>query len=433
MGKQSGIDAAWETLFARHDILTHIRANGTFSITSAQINQVKEARLMAKFDRSAQLPQIFRRNQLSILPVSRGGYVLGPFETHREVSYADVRPRPVPIPDLETLSCTDLYSEAAALLFCHNSGIFRDLLGSDRVYQTVGGRMASGCFDFRINNTLNPAAPFRLSVCNAQVEIDGGYESPDVFCLVEAKNMAVGELLIRQLYYPYRLWCSKIRKPVVPVFLVCSNDLFHLFRYRFLDDEDYNSLSLVNHTAYTFSDQSITISDVRELWQRTRPDPEPHVPFPQADTFARVVDLLGVLHERPLDRDEVTLKYEFDPRQTDYYVTACQYLGLTERFQTEAGPGLRLTEEARRIMALPWRQKYLALMACILRRPVFHRAFGRALQLGDVPNRDLIIRMMLESGLPLNGTTMNRRASTVRGWVGWMLAQCGEGMQLSLL
>lgn len=434
MARISGIDAAWETLFQQHHILERIQEQGLFHISSRDINQVKEARLMAKFDQSAQLPLIFRKHGLSILPVSRGEYVVGPMETHREVVYADVRPKPVPVPDLETLDCTNLYSEAASLLFCLNSGIFQDLLGSQRIYPTVSGRMASGCFDFRINNTRTPGRPFSLSVRNAQVEIDGGYESPDALCLCEAKNVAAGELLIRQLYYPYRLWRSRIRKPVVPVFLVYSNDLFHLFRYTFADEGDYNSLTLAEHRAYTFADQSITVADLRELWQHTIPEAEPPIPFPQANTFARVVDLLSVLHERPLSQDEVTLKYEFDPRQTDYYITACRYLGLAERCQEETlGHAVRLTEEARRIMALGWRQKYLALMGCILRRPVFHRAFGRALQLGDAPNVEYIVRLMLEHGIPLNGGTPARRASTVRGWIGWMLAQCGAGAQVSLL
>ena len=53
MPKKSGIDTAWEILFERHHILERIAEEGRFVITSAEINTVKEARLMAKFDRSA--------------------------------------------------------------------------------------------------------------------------------------------------------------------------------------------------------------------------------------------------------------------------------------------------------------------------------------------------------------------------------------------
>ena len=142
---------------------------------------------------------------------------------------------------------------------------------------------------------------------------------------------------------------------------------------------------------------------------------------------------MGVLWEQDLTRDEITLKYEFDPRQTDYYVTACQYLGLVERFQDgEGNPGCRLTSDARRILALPYREKYLGLMEVILKRPVFRRAFASALNCGRIPNQNQIVRYMLEENLPLNETTRIRRSSTVRGWIGWMLSQCGQGEQLVL-
>ena len=147
MSRPTGIDEAWELLFRRHCILERIAAAGSFSISSAEINQVKEARLMAKFDRSAQLPRIFRAHRLSILPVSRGGYLIAPFRTHQAVEYGAVRPRVLPDPGLETLDGTNLYSEAASLLYCYNGGVFHDLLNTSALAFTVNGRMASGAFD----------------------------------------------------------------------------------------------------------------------------------------------------------------------------------------------------------------------------------------------------------------------------------------------
>ena len=432
MAKKSGIDTAWEILFDRHHILDEIGDKGRFTISSAAINTVKEARLMAKFDRSAQLPQIFRQHRLSILPTSRGEYVIGPFRTHREVVYSDERPRVLPYPPLQTLDPTNLYSEASALLFCYNSGVFSDLLGSDRVNFTVNGRMSSGAFSFRIEDSRG-AGEHRIDVSHAQVEIDAGYETPECFCICEAKNMASEELLIRQLYYPYRLWRSRIAKSVVPVFLAVSNDLFHLLRYRFVREEDYNSLELVSHTVYTFGSQDITLSDLEQLWRRTRPVPEPRRhPFPQANSFARVVDLLGVLYERPLSRDEVTLKYEFDPRQTDYYVAACEYLGLAERWQEAGSAGVRLTPLGQDLLSRSYREKYLGLMGQVLSFPVFHQALGLTLRHGAVPNKNLVVRLMLQAGLTIGENTMDRRASTVRGWIGWMLGQCSQAEQLTL-
>ncbi len=433
MSRTAGLDAAWRELFRRHRILERIEEEGRFSITAAAINEVREARLMAKFDRSAQLPPVFREHGLSILPDSRGSYVIGPFLTHRPVRYDPVRPKRLASLGLETLDESNLYSEAAVLLACCHGGLFEDLLG-EKCAHTIGGRMGSGDFSFRIANTRAPNRPFTLDVHNAQVEIDAGYESRSALLLCECKNMASEELLIRQLYYPYRLWRGKVRKPVIPLFLACSNDVFHAFLCRFEDDGDYNSLALVRHGAYTFAAQGLELADAEALWRRAVPGPEPAaIPFPQANSFARVVDLLGVLWERELTRDEVTMQYEFDPRQTDYYISACQYLGLAERGRDgEGNPVCRLTEQARRILGRPYREKQLGLMEAVLRRPVFHRAFGLALRCGGVPGQGAVARVMREENLPLNQRTLDRRASTVRGWIGWLLEQCGAEDQLTL-
>lgn len=50
--------------FEKYKVLDNVAKSGHFEIESAQINKVKEIRLMAK-------PAIFREHQLSILPISR--------------------------------------------------------------------------------------------------------------------------------------------------------------------------------------------------------------------------------------------------------------------------------------------------------------------------------------------------------------------------
>ena len=139
-------------------------------------------------------------------------------------------------------------------------------------------------------------------------------------------------------------------------------------------------------------------------------------------SFPRVLDLLSVLHEAELNRSEVTMKYEFDPRQTTYYVSACKYLGLVEHFFTGAnGQKYRLTEEARNIMSLPYKKKHLALIKKILERPVFHKAFSIFINTKKRPNKSEICQIMASSNLPIGGQTLGRRASTVLGWLDWMI------------
>jgi hypothetical protein len=262
---------------------------------------------------------------LSILPISRGEYIIGNFKTHENIIYPRTKPTPVNIPNLETIDHTNLYSEASALLFAYNSGIINSILNSDEIHYTVNGKMSSGCFDYFIKNksTLQ-----NIFVQNAQVEIDAGYEFPNGFCIIEAKNIAIDEILIRQLYYPYRLWTAKISKPVIPILMVFSNDVFHFFQYNFTEINNYNSLKLVSYKSYTFANEMITLDEIIDIWKSVKKPIEPMTTFPQADSFSRIVDLLSVLFEKELTREEITILYEFDQRQTDYYITACVYLGL---------------------------------------------------------------------------------------------------------
>jgi len=415
------IERAWETLFDKHDIVGKVAHEGSFRISSSEINTVKEARLMAKFDHSSQLPEIFQKNKLSILPITRGEYIIGSFATHKRVVYPAVKPTPVEIPDLQTLNYTNLYSEASALLFAYNSGIIKDIMGSTNVAFTVNGRMSSGNFDYAIENTLSIGTTNKISVQNAQIEIDAGYESPDAFCICEAKNVAAEEILIRQLYYPYRLWTKKISKPIIPLFLVFSNDIFHAFIYEFEDIYCYNSLKLLEHRAYTFADEEVSLNEIVDMWKHINVIKEPQITFPQANSFERMADLLSVLADGGLTRDEVTLKYEFDARQTNYYISACEYLGLIERgHNTEGEREYRLSSDAQRIMALQYKHKIMALIKKILERPVFHKAFGMALKIGAVPDKIAICQIMDESRLSINQTTIGRRSSTVRGWLDWI-------------
>lgn len=427
-GNGISVAKAWEELFERHDIVNKVRENGCFRITSTEINTLKEARLMARFDQSSKLPDVFKDNNLSILPVSRGDYLIGPFKTHHKVEYDEVEYIPVQVPNLETLDYTNLYSESSALLFAYNSGIVNDILESiSKVYFTVNGRMGSGNFEFSIDSNLG-GEPMNVSVMNSQIEIDAGYETDDFFCIFEAKNVAAEELIIRQLYYPYRLWRSKISKPVIPVFLVFTNDVFHAFIYRFTDENHYNSIELIGHKAYTFANQSILRSDVDAIINKLTVRNEPYeIPFPQANSFERIVDLLSILFDSELTTDEVTNKYVFDVRQTDYYITACVYLGLVKRVTAEGGETkYQLTIDAHEIMKKNFRDKYLGLIQRILEFPVFNDIYKKSINSGYVPTINEIVMVMKYHKVPLGDETLIRRASTVKGWVTWILNQFDE-------
>ncbi|MGD1699741.1 type II restriction enzyme [Dapis sp. BLCC M229] len=413
-------DDAWEKLFERYQILEEVNKNGYFKIEASQINQERESRLMAKFDHIVNLPKIFRDNNLSILPLSRYQYIIGHFHTHLPVKYnLEIKTIPWQFPrEIETIDYTNLYSESSALLCASNIGIIDDLVDSKTKF-TVSGRMSTGIFDFYIKNSINKQS-YSINVTNSQCEIDAGFETDNYFILIEAKNYKVEDFLIRQLYYPYRLWSKKISKKVVPVLMTYSNDIFSFFIYEFVDISDYNSITLVEQKNYEIASEEIQRSEVELLLTQIQIIPEPpKIPFPQADKFDRLIDLISLLLENDLTPNEITENYQFDKRQTDYYTSAGKYLGLIEK----QGKIFTLTDEAKDILCQPHQPKYFRLITKILQHEVFNQAFKLSLETGDIPAKEQIIKIMSESNLKITNTTIDRRASTVKGWIYWIWSQ----------
>lgn len=263
--KKTKNDKAWEFLFEEHDILEEISRCGFFEIDSVQINKVRESRLMAKFDHHVNLPLIFKKNQISILPISRSRYVLGRFDTYFKVKYkSELEATSIDFPEgVESLNSTDLYSENSALSCAFNTGIIDDLVGEKTLY-TISGRMSTNSFDFKISDFVHNR--YSINVKNSQCEVDAGFESENYLLLVEAKNYLVDDFLIRQLYYPYRLWSAKVNKKVVPVLMTYSNDVFSFFVYSFEDNSNYNSLTLVEQKNYVIGSEQIQLDDINRVF-----------------------------------------------------------------------------------------------------------------------------------------------------------------------
>jgi hypothetical protein len=415
-------DVAWEKIFFKYNVLNKIENEGFFEIKSEQINEFRESRLMAKFDHEINLPNIFKDNRLSILPISRSSYVIGSFQTYEKITYQNKEPIIVEPLDYQSIEHTNLYSENSSLLYAFNSGIISDLVGED-VALTLTGRMSSSNFYFEILNSVK-GNTFPINVQNAQIEIDAGFEGDSSLVLVEAKNTQVDDFLIRQVYYPYRLWENKVDKDIINVFMTYSNDIFSFFLYEFEDKNNYNSLKLLKQLDYMVTTEEIELKDIAEIFQYVKICDEPDVPFPQADKFERVVDLLGLLYERDLTREEITANYEFDVRQTSYYTDAGKYLGLIDKYNDKATREITyfLTDTGKNILKQKYDRKYLALIERILEHEIFNYVFEVSLDEGIVPKISQIKEMMYEKkmGDKYGDAVINRRAQTIRSWINWI-------------
>lgn len=398
-----------------------LERRGYFYIGARELEQLsgRQPRLMAKHDFSTSRPWIFQRLRLGIVPVSRSEYLVGRFNLYErfpETQRGEVRTLELPA-GLDTLSLEAVSSEAVALNGASASGMLEDFLGCVPLQATVAGRMSTHGLKVRL-----PDLGVDVAVDRAQMEIDGGFESLEHLVLVEAKNHLSEDFNIRQLYFPYRRFQQRLAKDVVPVYLVYSNGIFHLYRYEFRDPADFRSISLVDSARYALSSSHLDAQAALDIVRAVAPEPEPAVPFPQANSFERVVNLLELIALQPLSKAEITQRYDFDPRQADYYANAARYLGLAEPVEDTWEP----TERGRRVIEQPQRDaRNAALIRALAARRVFREVLELSLARGAVASTAEICAAM--DGLGLSLATSRRRASTVARWTQWVLDTVAEG------
>ncbi len=203
-----------------------------------------------------------------------------------------------------------------------------------------------------------------------------------------------------------------------------SNDKFSFFLYEFRSKNNYNSLQLIKQVDYVIASDEISLADIVAIYEKKEALPDTKgIPFPQADNFERIVDLLGLLYETDLTKDEITSNYEFDPRQTQYYTAAGRYLGLIDKYSdgVTKETTYSLTDIGRAILGKSYKAKYLALAEKIMEHAVFRDVFSLCLDKSDVIDIS-DIKVIMQDQLDYSSYTLERRARTVRGWIYWIFS-----------
>lgn len=416
MGKN---DVAWENIFAKYNILEIIKNIGYYKITADEIKEFREPRLMTKFDSTSDLPKIFRENELAILPTKRGDYVIGKFKNYQEIDIDNsVDVKTMYLPDyITTIDYKNITSESISLMASLVSGMLEDLLGEE-VVPTISGRMKSGCFNYKVK-TINGNC-VDIKVENSQMEIDGGYEGGEKIAIVEAKNHYMSDFIVRQLYYPYRSLKSKTEKEVVPIMLIKHDNIFNFYVYEFLDDVNYNSIKLVDIKRYILGEvyQSIEIDDIVNVFNNIKLVKEDDkIPFPQADSFYRVIDFINTLNDSELSIEEITELYDFDERQSRYYSSAARYLGFVIK---EKGK-YKLSKYGLKLMQMNHKEKNLKIVEAIIKHKPFYVAMSMYLADGSF-DYEKIANVILEESVNVNSLeTAYRRAQSVVSWIRWII------------
>jgi len=417
-------DLAWEKLFEEYKILEEVRRNSFFEIKSSQINKFRQARLMTKFDHKRQLPKLFTDNNLAILPLTRGSYLISDIEAYHEFEIQKADLCSVGIPDnIQSIDINNITSESTAINTAYLTGMIEHFSG-EKGHLTVSGRMSSGEFSFDIlhrkENTLS------INIKNSQIEVDAGFETNESLLLFEVKNSISDDFLLRQLYYPFRLWEAKIQKKIRPIYMIYSNGKFTMYEYQFEQVKCYNSAKLIKKQSYRFEEEPIAIEHIIDLVHKTPITPEPNnVPFPQADNFNRIVNLCEMLFElKTISHNFITRKHDFDARQTDYYTNAAIYLGLINKDTNEENEVVyRLSAIGNSLINKTIRERNLMFAELILSHNVFRGTLQSHVEKSKMPSREDIVKLMKSSRLHNVGaeSTFQRRASTVISWINWIL------------
>ena len=415
-------DVAWEKIFEKYDLLSEIAKNGVFEITADQIREFREPRLMTKFDHKVNLPKIFSENNLSILPITRGNYLIAHFDAYHKFEPLSTSICSAELPAyIKSFDVDNIFGVSVVLNCAFASGIIADFMEDEKILPTTTGRMGAGEFDFEISNIKNNSI-YRVPVKNSQIEIDAAYEGIKNFAIIEAKRDISEDFLIRQLYYPYRTWQDRLSKNIKPIFLVYSNGIYHLYEYKFDNPANYNSLVLAKQKNYSVEDTKINVEDIQKILSQVKFVDEPNIPFPQADKFDRIINLCELLKEKALSKNEVTAKYDFDARQTDYYTSAARYLGLIDKNISE-NVSYKLSEHGEKILSYKYKERQLAYCECILSHKVFAEALKKFFEIGEMPPKDEIVAIMRQSNLfnIKSAETFERRSSTIKGWLNWIV------------
>lgn len=241
---------SWEKICKDLRVLEHDFDKEPFPISASQIKKCcqrfkrtteKEVRILCKQDTREQRPKFFRDNGLFLLPVKNGyyniikgeGYVNIPEIEKEIVVYSSKL-------DFQLDTAKIGNSEMQHLDFAYAASLIRTFVEDSSLVLTIRGRKYTPDFEFKVRKQV-------IKVSSVQTEVDAGYEGKNQVVLIEAKNFSATNVIIRQLFYPFRQWQERTNKKVITLFFdkVSGEDVYSIWQFEFSDPENYNSIKLV--------------------------------------------------------------------------------------------------------------------------------------------------------------------------------------------
>lgn len=250
----------WQSIFDTYKIYEHDFSKSPYILTAEQIKKAtahftstteREVRVLCKQDTRESRPQVFVDNNLFILPIKNGIYTILQGEGYIDIpeitTDANIYKSKLDF-ELETSQIGN--SEMQHLDFAYASSLVRSFLKDESLVLTIRGRKYTPKFEFYAGQHKQ-----LITTESVQTEVDAGYEGRNQIVLIEAKNSATRNTIIRQLYYPFRQWQIHTKKKVNILFFEKRKDIYSLWEFGFADENDYNSIELLKSAKFEIQDK----------------------------------------------------------------------------------------------------------------------------------------------------------------------------------
>ena len=249
-------DNVWKHIF------NEIKYDGTkdICITAEQIKKCKkswkgencqfEPRLLCKQDCDDDRPQIFKDNNLCIISIKNGEYLLTKNNIYFKLPYHKTKTIEIEKND-DSLLLSIGNSETSLIDNLRYSGLFekKQYLGETILFGPLLNGRHRCSFVTKIGNK-------EISIDGSQYETDSCYESKNKILLIEGKSVNnIESFNIRQLYYPYRTIYEKVKgiKEIISLFInKDKNNIIHIWKFEFENPLIMTSIKCISYNTYEF-------------------------------------------------------------------------------------------------------------------------------------------------------------------------------------
>jgi hypothetical protein len=209
-----------------------------------------EPRLLCYQTSADTRPTVFQNNNLCILPIKNGTYMILKKNIYMKLDYSPVTPIELKR-DQSSVILQIGGSETSLIDNLRYSGVFErpEILNEPITH----GPMLNG--RHRISMDMK-CGEQDIQISGVQYETDSCFESSNKILIIEGKSSSkpIDSFNIRQLYFPYReaQRLAQGKKEIVCLFIHELSGLIHIWKYTFDNVYQMDSIRIVGHYIYTF-------------------------------------------------------------------------------------------------------------------------------------------------------------------------------------